>query len=100
MRTTPLSRARAEFADIIDRALAGEPQRVTRHGKEAVVVVSETEWAARRAGANTIERPTVVDVLLRWSRSAEIPGEGDAEELFADRSWMRSRRERGADFAD
>ncbi len=37
------SGARSRFAEVVDRALAGEPQRVTRHGKETVVVVSETE---------------------------------------------------------
>jgi PHD/YefM family antitoxin component YafN of YafNO toxin-antitoxin module len=29
--------------------LAGEPQRVTRYGKEAVVIVSEQEWRVRSA---------------------------------------------------
>ena len=41
MKTYPLNEARAEFSKLVERALAGEPQRVTRHGKEAVVIVSE-----------------------------------------------------------
>jgi antitoxin Phd len=36
--------ARAHFGDVIDAALRGRPQRVTRRGKDAVVVVSEEEW--------------------------------------------------------
>lgn len=36
--------ARAHFGDVIDAALKGRPQRVTRRGKDAVVVVSEAEW--------------------------------------------------------
>ncbi len=36
--------ARAHFGDVIDAALKGRPQRVTRRGKEAVVVVAEEEW--------------------------------------------------------
>jgi prevent-host-death family protein len=36
--------ARAHFGDVIDAALKGRPQRVTRRGKDAVVVVSEEEW--------------------------------------------------------
>ena len=36
--------ARARFGDVIDAALKGRPQRVTRRGKDAVVVVSEEEW--------------------------------------------------------
>lgn len=38
MRSYPLHEARAEFSKLVDRALAGEPQRVTRYGKEAVVL--------------------------------------------------------------
>ena len=47
MRTYPLHQARASLSKLVDRALAGEPQRVTRHGKEAVVIVAETEWNNR-----------------------------------------------------
>jgi prevent-host-death family protein len=41
VKTYPLNEARAEFSKLVERALGGEPQRVTRHGKEAVVIVSE-----------------------------------------------------------
>jgi prevent-host-death family protein len=44
MRTYPLHEARAEFSKLVERALKGEPQRVTRYGKEAVVIVSEADW--------------------------------------------------------
>lgn len=54
MRTYPLAEARAEFSKIVERALAGEPQRVTRYGKEAVVIVSEAEWAKRPKSAPTL----------------------------------------------
>jgi toxin FitB len=49
-----LHEARAEFSKLVERALAGEPQRVTRYGKEAVVIVSEAEWAKRRKSADTL----------------------------------------------
>lgn len=39
--------ARAHLSDVLDGALKGEPQRVTRRGKGAVVMVSEDQW--RRA---------------------------------------------------
>lgn len=48
MRSYPLNAARAEFSKLVDRALAGEPQRVTRYGKDAVVIVSEAEWNKRK----------------------------------------------------
>lgn len=44
MQIWQLQDARSHFKDLFDRALAKGPQRVTRHGKEAVIVVSEEEW--------------------------------------------------------
>ena len=44
MKTYPINEARADFSKLVERALAGEPSRVTRYGKEAVVIVSEEEW--------------------------------------------------------
>lgn len=49
MRSYPIHQARADLSKLVDRALAGEPQRVTRRGREAVVIVSEAEWQSRRA---------------------------------------------------
>ena len=47
MRTWPLQEARTHFRDLVDSALDEGPQRITRHGKHAVVVVSEEEWDRR-----------------------------------------------------
>jgi antitoxin Phd len=44
MRTWQLQEARSRFSELVSAALAGGPQRVTRHGKAAVIVVSEAEW--------------------------------------------------------
>ncbi|MBL8672030.1 MAG: type II toxin-antitoxin system prevent-host-death family antitoxin, partial [Alphaproteobacteria bacterium] len=54
MRSYPLHEARAEFSRLVERALAGEPQRVTRHGKDAVVIVAEEHWRARARTAGTL----------------------------------------------
>lgn len=55
MRTYPLHEARAGFSRLVERALNGEPQRVTRYGREAVVIVSEADWArGPRGGAATL----------------------------------------------
>jgi len=51
MRTWPLQEARAHLRDVVDGALEEGPQRITRHGKQAVIVVSEEEWS-RHAGAH------------------------------------------------
>ena len=53
MKTFPLNEARAEFSKLVERALAGEPCRVTRYGKEAVVIVSEEAWNSRPRSAPT-----------------------------------------------
>jgi antitoxin Phd len=44
MRTWQLQEARSRFSELVSAALAGDPQRVTRHGKAAVIVVSEADW--------------------------------------------------------
>lgn len=54
MKTYPLNEARADFSKLVERALAGEPQRITRYGKEAVVVVSEEAWSARSRSAASL----------------------------------------------
>jgi prevent-host-death family protein len=50
LKTQPINEARGNFSKLVERALAGEPQRVTRYGKEAVIIVSEREWSARGCG--------------------------------------------------
>ena len=54
MQSHPLNKARADLSNIIDKALAGEPQRITRHGKQAVIVVSEDEWRKRPQAASSL----------------------------------------------
>lgn len=44
MKTYPLNEARGEFSKLFDKALAGEPQRVTRYGKESIVIIFEDTW--------------------------------------------------------
>ncbi|MEJ1158246.1 type II toxin-antitoxin system Phd/YefM family antitoxin [Prosthecomicrobium sp. N25] len=88
MRSYPIHEARAAFSKLIDLALAGEPQRVTRHGKEAVVIVSEAEWNARPKAA-----PTLADLMLL------TVGAGEGGDL-GDRPWNERHRPLGSDFAD
>jgi prevent-host-death family protein len=89
VRSYPLNEARSQFSKLIDRALAGEPQRVTRHGRDAVVIVSEAEWD-RRAQHDS----TLADLLL------ETIGKGGVADAISDRSWYRRDRPLGADFSD
>ncbi len=41
-----LEEAKARFSQVVDQAMNGQPQRVTRRGKDAVVVVSAEKWDA------------------------------------------------------
>jgi len=43
--------AKAQFSQVVEAALQGEPQHVTRRGREAVVVLSEANYRALREGA-------------------------------------------------
>ena len=37
----PLQDAKAQFSEVVNNALRGVPQHVSKHGKRAVVVLSE-----------------------------------------------------------
>jgi len=76
MKTYPLNEARAAFSKLIDRALAGEPQRITRHGKEAVMIVAEKDWQAQPRSA-----PTLGALLARYARA------GTLDDGIAARPW-------------
>ena len=52
MRTWLVKDARARLSDVMGAALAGDPQRVSRRGRDAVVVVSEAEWDRLRPPAS------------------------------------------------
>lgn len=85
MKTYPINEARAELSKLVERALAGEPQRVTRYGKEAVIIVSEATWLARSGTAQTLGA-----LLAQFARG------GGAGEDITNRPW--TERELGADF--
>lgn len=39
-----LGKAKAKFSDVVRLAASGQPQRVTVHGKDAVVIISASEF--------------------------------------------------------
>ena len=43
-RSWTVAEAKAKLSEVIEKAQTSGPQRITRHGKEAVVVVSAAEW--------------------------------------------------------
>jgi prevent-host-death family protein len=81
--------ARTRFAEIVQKALAGEPQRVSRHGQNAVMVISEAEWLKQSA-------------VTSGNLGAALLAMGDAG-AFADDAldrpaWLEPARELGSDF--
>ena len=54
-----LQEAKAKFSELVQKALEEGPQTVTRHGKDAVVVLSVHEYRKLRE-----RRPSLKDVLM------------------------------------
>ena len=46
-----LQDAKTQFSQVVEAALQGEPQHVTRRGRAVVVVLSEANYRALREGA-------------------------------------------------
>lgn len=44
MRTWQLQEAKSKFSQVVDEALEGDPQIITRHGQEVAVVLSLAEY--------------------------------------------------------
>ena len=82
-----VAEAKARFSEVVARAKAGEPQRVTRYGRDEVVVVSVADWQARQQ--SDIEpsgpEPTLFDIFEPLIGSGlvleRLPG-GVREPLF------------------
>ena len=63
MAEWPIQDAKNKFSALVNAALAGEPQRVTRQGQPAVIVIAVEEYErlcqAEKAGA-----PDFIELLL------------------------------------
>jgi prevent-host-death family protein len=74
-----VAKAKAKLSEVIQRAEREGPQMITRHGEQAVVVVSTEEWQrkTRRKGnlaeffANSPLRGVEVDLRRRKDRPRE-----------------------------
>ena len=66
-----LQDAKAQFSQVVEAALQGEPQHVTRRGKDAVVVVSEASFRALQQGSRMAAGGFVAHLLA-------VPKQGGA----------------------
>ena len=63
MTDWPLQDAKNRFSAVVDAALAGAPQRVTRRGRPAVVVLAVDEYE-RLCQLEKTSAPTLAELLL------------------------------------
>jgi antitoxin Phd len=63
-----LEDAKAQFSHVVESALRGRAQHVTRRGKPAVVVLAETEYQALQR-SQAVQAPSFVEHLLAMPKS-------------------------------
>ena len=64
MNTWALQDAKNKFSAVVNAALDGEPQMVTRRGMPAVVILAEQEFERLRR-IERLEAPTLGEFLIR-----------------------------------
>lgn len=62
-----LQTAKAQLSELVAAALRGNPQRITRRGKDAVMVLSEKAYFALKSSAKR-DAPSFVAHLLAMPR--------------------------------
>jgi prevent-host-death family protein len=85
-----VAEAKAKFSEVIERAKMEGPQRVTKNGRDAVVVVSAAEWdrrdTSRRSLLDVLQKAQLEDGELVIERHPEPLREGSLAEFFANSS--------------
>lgn len=66
-----LQDAKNRFSAVVDAALAGAPQRVTRRGKPAVVVLAADEYE-RLCHLEKTNAPTLAELLLAIPQDDQV----------------------------
>jgi prevent-host-death family protein len=64
MATWGLARAKAQFSEVIDRAMTEGPQEITKGGKDAVVIVSKKDWVDLAKPEQGMARRSAADFWL------------------------------------
>ena len=84
-----LQDAKAQFSAVVDAALNGEAQLVTRRGKRAVVVLDAGEYERLRQGERA-QAPGFIEHLLAMPRPARATTAA-ARKVAAERPALRLR---------
>lgn len=69
MKTWPVQDAKARFSEFLQASLTEGPQLVTRHGKEAAVLVPMEQWRQ----LNALNKPGLKTLLLAEHARADLP---------------------------
>jgi prevent-host-death family protein len=75
-----LQDAKTQFSQLVDAALRGEPQHITRSGKPAVVVLSEEAFESLQRSAH-VAAPGFVAHLLAMPKQEEGKDEADIDRV-------------------
>ena len=75
-----LQTAKAQFSELVEAALRGEPQRITRRGKDAVMVLSEQAYVALTSSAKS-DAPDFVAHLLAMPREKAVPRQAPTDSV-------------------
>ena len=76
MHTWQLQQAKSRFSEVVDRALDEGPQRITRHGEEAVIILAASDF--RRLSGHT---PDLIACLLNAPRGESLDIERSPEAI-------------------
>lgn len=77
----PVQAARAQFAQLIDKALSGRPQRIRRRGKDVVVVLAAEDYERLVAPRDSLVDFFRNSPLAEAMAAGEIDLERDREEI-------------------
>lgn len=81
-----LQDAKAQFSLVVRRARAGEPQQVTVHGKEAVVVVDPERFEVRRKEPEDLTMAGFIERSKKYRGLADgVDFEPDLKMAFRDK---------------
>lgn len=78
-----LQDAKARFSAVVDAALAGEPQEVTRRGRPAVVVVGAEEWSRMTTAAQATGFAAHLAAIPRGGEEPQGEPDDDGDDPFA-----------------
>jgi len=77
-RSWTLTAAKARFSAVVQLALDGAPQRVVRNGREAVIVIAESQYEAATHRATSL-----VELFARLRGSDLFPAPRDERDREA-----------------